>query len=294
MAIQIKHAFTSLKGDGGDATLIRPSNWNALHTTSMATQMLIGRLTAGAGVFEEIPLTTYMASLLAAVDNATLAAALGIFETGDVKFTLRTTATTGWLKLNGGNLQANTIGSAGSGAVLRANADTLPLYQIIWDACSNTEAPIYDSGGSASTRGANAAADFSANKRLAIPNPVGKAIVGAGAANTAGLITSSRTLGSVFGGETATLVTSNLPPYTPAGSIANGAITINNQGSLRAISDFNNNGGGGGAFGAATSNGVGLTASQAASTFTGTAQGGTSAPFSITQASVALNVLVKL
>lgn len=27
----IKHAFTSLKGDGGDTTLIRPSNWNADH-----------------------------------------------------------------------------------------------------------------------------------------------------------------------------------------------------------------------------------------------------------------------
>ena len=28
----IKHAFTSAKSDGGDATLVRPSDWNAAHT----------------------------------------------------------------------------------------------------------------------------------------------------------------------------------------------------------------------------------------------------------------------
>lgn len=27
----VKHAFTSAKADGGDATLIRPSDWNAGH-----------------------------------------------------------------------------------------------------------------------------------------------------------------------------------------------------------------------------------------------------------------------
>ncbi|KKK81323.1 hypothetical protein LCGC14_2814610 [marine sediment metagenome] len=28
----VKHAFTSAKADGGDASLVRPSNWNAAHT----------------------------------------------------------------------------------------------------------------------------------------------------------------------------------------------------------------------------------------------------------------------
>lgn len=31
----IKHAFTSAKSDGGDATLVRPSNWNADHTSGI-------------------------------------------------------------------------------------------------------------------------------------------------------------------------------------------------------------------------------------------------------------------
>lgn len=30
--MQIKHTFQSAKSDGGDATLVRPSNWNANHT----------------------------------------------------------------------------------------------------------------------------------------------------------------------------------------------------------------------------------------------------------------------
>jgi hypothetical protein len=54
LAISITHTFVSGKADGGDATLVRPSNWNAALTTSMATANLVGRTTAGTGSFEEI------------------------------------------------------------------------------------------------------------------------------------------------------------------------------------------------------------------------------------------------
>lgn len=54
MAITIVHSFVSAKADGGDATLVRPSDWNAGLVTSMATGKLLGRTTAAAGVFEEI------------------------------------------------------------------------------------------------------------------------------------------------------------------------------------------------------------------------------------------------
>lgn len=54
MAISITHTFVSAKADGGDATLVRPSNWNDTHVTSMATGKLLGRTTAATGVFEEI------------------------------------------------------------------------------------------------------------------------------------------------------------------------------------------------------------------------------------------------
>lgn len=54
MAIHVTHTFVSAKADGGDATLVRPSNWNADLTLSMATGALLGRTTAASGTFEEI------------------------------------------------------------------------------------------------------------------------------------------------------------------------------------------------------------------------------------------------
>jgi hypothetical protein len=83
------------------------------------------------------------------------------------------TAPTGWIKLNGG-----TIGSASSGASTRANADTADLYSLIWDNFASTEAPIYTSAGVLTTRGASAAADFAANKRLQLPDARGEIIRG--------------------------------------------------------------------------------------------------------------------
>lgn len=83
------------------------------------------------------------------------------------------------------------------------------------------------------------------------------------------------TLGTQCGGQTSTLLTANLPPITPAGTITNGAISI-----------------GGGTLGGTTAgattggsqstpiNASGINPSQAASTFTGSAGGGSSTPFS--------------
>jgi microcystin-dependent protein len=53
-----------------------------------------------------------------------------------------------------------TIGSATSGATIRANADCANLYAHLWNGLSNTDAPV--TGG----RGASAAADFAANKPI--------------------------------------------------------------------------------------------------------------------------------
>src|SRR5690606_11007901 len=61
-------------------------------------------------------------------------------------------------------------GNAVSGATTRANADTEALFALLWAEFSNTELPIFTSAGVASTRGASAAADFAAGKRLTIHN----------------------------------------------------------------------------------------------------------------------------
>jgi hypothetical protein len=54
MTVSLKHQFNSAKLDGSDNTLVQPSNWNAEHTLSLATNRLLGRTTAGTGAAEEI------------------------------------------------------------------------------------------------------------------------------------------------------------------------------------------------------------------------------------------------
>lgn len=88
------------------------------------------------------------------------------YTTGEVILSISSTAPTGTLAMNG-----QTIGSAASGAVARANADTQPLFELLWNAADNTLLPIQDATGAATTRGLTAAADFAANKRLPLPTP---------------------------------------------------------------------------------------------------------------------------
>jgi hypothetical protein len=54
MAISLKHSFQSAVADEADTSLVRPSNWNAEHTLTLATNSLLGRSTAGTGAAEEI------------------------------------------------------------------------------------------------------------------------------------------------------------------------------------------------------------------------------------------------
>ncbi|MDY0072483.1 MAG: hypothetical protein RBR77_07515 [Thauera sp.] len=95
------------------------------------------------------------------------------WATGMVAPFARSTAPSGWIKANGG-----TIGNAASGATTRANADTSALFSLLWSEFDNTALPIQDSSGAASTRGASAAADFAANKRLPIHDARGEFIRG--------------------------------------------------------------------------------------------------------------------
>lgn len=118
---------------------------------------------------------------------------------GDVKFTYKTVADSGWIMATDG-----TIGSASSGASIRANADTEDLYTLLWNNVSNTNAPV--TGG----RGASAAADFAANKPLALPKALGRAVGVAGAGS--GL--TSRALGAVVGAETHQLTSTEMPSHT--------------------------------------------------------------------------------
>jgi len=116
-----------------------------------------------------------------------------IASTGDIKFRATGETITGWVKVN-----AQTIGSASSGATGRANADTQNLFVYLWANCTNAHCPVL--GG----RGATALADFNANKQLTLPDFRGRAPAGLDdmGASAAGRIASSNVTSG--GGDTQT------------------------------------------------------------------------------------------
>jgi hypothetical protein len=150
-----------------------------------------------------------------------------IASTGDVKASYAVGSISGWVRMNG-----RTIGSATSGATERANSDTQALFTYLWA----TDANLAVSGG----RGANAAADWAANKTIALPDGRGRVIAGLDdMGNTAaGRLTATyfgatggcsgalgTTLGVGCGGESQTLTATQIPTITSANGSQ--SITVN-------------------------------------------------------------------
>jgi len=123
----------------------------------------------------------------------------GPWRTGDAKLTIQDSPESGWVIMDDG-----TIGSAASGATTRANADCQALFELMWAKFSNTWAAV--SGG----RGGTAAADWAANKTIALPKVLGRALAVAGAGG--GL--TARALGEALGAETHQLTEAQMPGHT--------------------------------------------------------------------------------
>lgn len=101
--------------------------------------------------FTEIPNPNPVEAAADTVDDSE------IFSTGMVAFDPVGGTKSGWVRLNG-----RTIGSASSGATERANADTSDLYTRLYNNFADSILAV--SGG----RGSSAAADFAANKPIAL------------------------------------------------------------------------------------------------------------------------------
>jgi hypothetical protein len=143
----------------------------------------------------------------------------GVFSTGDAKATIKNVADAGWLLCDDG-----TVGSPTSGAS-HAAMYTKALFMLIWNNISTAYAPIYDSSGALTTRGASAEADYNANKRLALTKTLGRVIASAGQGNLSttftaatstspvpGLITLASDIANFYYGAPVTLTTTvNLP-----------------------------------------------------------------------------------
>jgi microcystin-dependent protein len=97
------------------------------------------------------------------------------------------------------------------------------------------------------------------------------------------------TLGATGGAQSTTLITANLPAYTPAGTITNGAISISHNAMSQTGAPSSLGGGASTGLAAAT-----ITASQASSTFAGTAQGGTSTAFSRLPPTIICNYIMRI
>lgn len=201
-----------------------------------------------------------------------------VLATGDIKVRYGTGVLTGFVRSNG-----RTIGSATSGGSERANADAQALFEYLWNADANLTV--------SSGRGATSIADWTANKTIAVPDWRGRALAAlddmgnsaAGRLTATYFGTAATVLGAAGGGESSTLITANLPPYTPTGTISGTAATA---------SDLFNVSGGGSALtrpGGGTPNPVSLTA-----TFTGTAQGGVSTPVRTAMPALLATVYLKL
>lgn len=205
-----------------------------------------------------------------------------VLATGDVKARYGTGVLSGFVRANG-----RTIGSATSGATERANADTQALFEYLWTA----DTTLTVSTG----RGASANADWVANKTLTLPDARGRALAGLndmGSTNSGVLAPlaytkgDTITLGSLMGyGASRTLLTANLPAYTPSGTIAGGA--GNGQARTFAL--------GSDADALTVANGTAdVRTLTVTATFTGTPQGGTSTAFDTITPIMVVTLYLKL
>lgn len=197
-----------------------------------------------------------------------------ILATGDIKTRYGTGVLSGFVRANG-----RTLGSATSGASERANSDTQALFEYLW----NTDVNLAVSTG----RGASSAADWAANKTIAIPDFRSRGLAGLGdMGNSDNALFSgltftsgnSTTLGSLLGASRRTLLTANLPPYTPSGTITNGTVHLNTQNGS-AVNGAGVSIGTGSASGTPLDLASLVAITQGTTTFAGTAQGGTSTAF---------------
>jgi microcystin-dependent protein len=218
-------------------------------------------------------------------DNVSLPTAANGFTTGDVKLTIKTTADSGWVLMDD-----TTIGSSASGASGRANDDTEALYTLLWNNTVNANCAV------STGRGASAAADFAANKTIALPKTLGRALAvyGTGSGLTA------RALTAIVGAESHALTEDELAththtftgashthtdsghthlqqPGTSTATVANGGDQV-----------VNNNTGGTKATGSGTAN---ISSTVAGGTNSNTGSG---TPHNNMQPSIFLNVMIKL
>lgn len=99
-------------------------------------------------------------------------------RTGDIRFSVNSFNPYGWVPMNDG-----TIGNASSGSTTRANIDTFPLFNLIWNIFKpgdQTLAQMFTSAGAPIAYGADPVTDFTLNRRISLTKQAGRLIAGVG------------------------------------------------------------------------------------------------------------------
>jgi hypothetical protein len=208
-----------------------------------------------------------------------------ILATGDLKVRYDNAVISGFVRCNN-----RTIGSASSGATELADPTAQALFNHLWNKDPNLV--VTPSG-----RGASSAADWSANKQITLPDWRGRALAAlddmgntaAGRLTATFLGTAATTLGAAGGTQSVALATTNLPPYTPSGTVSTSTTVT------PAVQQFNSNVG----VSASAPFTVPSSVSQAlsavsSSSFSGAAQGGASTPLSKVPPMMLATVYIKL
>jgi hypothetical protein len=171
--VSADQAAASAAAAAGSASSAATSASTALTRANTATTQANTATTQATNAAASASAASTSASSAAASAVSAQAAADSIIYVGMIALFAFKTPTSGWLKCNGG-----TIGNAASGASARANADTVDLFTALWNDTTNSELQLYTSAGATVARGASAAADFAANRRLALPDLRGEFVRG--------------------------------------------------------------------------------------------------------------------
>lgn len=160
-----------------------------------------------------------------------------IFQTGDMIFVGKNGTRTGFVRCNG-----RTIGSAASAATERANADAAAAFAFVWDNYANGQCAV------STGRGASAAADFAANKTIALPDYRGACLTGfddmgntaASLYGSAPVVTGSGILaGSVLGANTHVITEAQLAAHVHAINITSTGVSALHSHTFAATSSSN-------------------------------------------------------
>ena len=188
------YGYTFNSGDG-----VTPTRLNAARTISDIVNadiksdaaIALSKLATGALPSAITVASANLVNGTIAVSDLAAAVANALVPSGAVGYFARNSAPIGWVLANGG-----TIGSASGNADL-ASADAEALFTVLWgNGWTDALLPVLTSGGSASTRGVSAAADWAANKRMTLPDLRGVFVRGWGSQTISAISYSSANFGT--------------------------------------------------------------------------------------------------